>query len=174
MGPSQRKCDRGALPGHRQARYLRELRLHQQRHRRAEPPVAILGWNGLVNYRSGLRSQVWTLDQGTTYTATITSVMRLFRADVLTEEGLYIELVLAASLVACRSTVGTWFKDTGDVLYVNLGKVVSSTDVVVIRGFHGGTVPDPCGRPLSREPRHRGRDTGALHCDAVATRAIIG
>lgn len=137
-------------------------------------PVAIVGWNGRVNYRAGLRSQAWTLDQGTTYTATITSVMRLFRADVLTEEGLYTELVLAASLAACRATVGTWFKDTGDVLYVNLGKVVGSTDVVVIRGFHGARFLTHVADLYLENLDIEGGITGALHCDAIANRAIVG
>jgi predicted RecA/RadA family phage recombinase len=137
-------------------------------------PVAIIGWNGRVNYRAGLRTQSWTLDQGTTYTATITSVMRLLRADVLTPEGLYTELTLAASLAACRATIGTWFKDVGDVLYVNLGKVVTTTDVVVIRGFHGARFLTHASDLYLENLDIEGGITGALHCDAIATRTIVG
>jgi hypothetical protein len=62
--------------------------------------LAVIGWNGRVDYSAGAWTQSWALLSGTTYVATITSVMRVYRTDLLTPEGLYIELGLAADLAA--------------------------------------------------------------------------
>jgi hypothetical protein len=136
-------------------------------------PCAIIGWDGPVRYRAGNWTQAWVLDQGTTYTATVTSVMRVFRTDVLTAEGLFSELVLAADLAACRATVGTWFKAAGDVLHVNIGKAPGTADIAPIRAFHGARFLTHTGDLYLENIHCEGGMTGALHCDAVSTRTVV-
>lgn len=135
---------------------------------------AIIGWDGPVRYRAGNWTQAWVLDQGTTYTATVTSVLRVFRTDLLTAEGPYTELTLAPDLATCRATVGTWFKAAGDVLHVNIGKVPTTTDIVPIRAFHGARFLTHAADLYLENIHCEGGITGALHCDAVSTRAIVG
>jgi len=137
-------------------------------------PLAILAHGGRANYRAGPRSQAWTLDTGTTYNATITAVTRLFRADVLTAEGLYTELVPAVDLASCRATPGTWFKGAADLISVNLGKVITSTDVVIIRAFHGARFLTHAADLYLENLDLEGGITGSLHCDAIASRNIVG
>jgi hypothetical protein len=137
-------------------------------------PCAIIGWDGPVRYRAGNWSQAWALDQGTTYTATVTSVMRVFRTDVATPEGLYTELTQAADLASCRATVGTWFKAAGDVLHVNIGKAPSTTDIAPIRAFHGARFLTHSADLYLENIHCEGGITGALHCDAISTRTIVG
>jgi hypothetical protein len=137
-------------------------------------PLAIIGWNGRVDYRAGPRTQSWTLDQGTTYVATITSVLRVFRTDLLTPEGLYTELVSVADQATCRSTVGSFFKGAADAIHVNIGKVPSTTDVVPIRAFHGARFMTHTGDLYLENIHCQGGISGALHCDAISTRTIVG
>lgn len=136
-------------------------------------PVAIIGWGGPVTYRTGPWNIPWTLDQGTTYSAAITSRNRVFRSDVLTDEGHYTELTLAADLATCRSTVGTWFGDGTDV-YVNVGASPSNEDIAVLRGFHGARFLTHADDLYLEDIHTQGGITGALHCNAAATRNIIG
>ncbi len=70
----------------------------------------------------GAWTQSWALLSGTTFVATITSVMRVFRTDVMTPEGLYTELAIAPDLAACLATPGTWFKDGADGIHVNIAR----------------------------------------------------
>jgi hypothetical protein len=137
-------------------------------------PVAIIGWNGRVDYRAGPRTQSWTLDQGTTYFATITSVLRVFRTDILTSEGLYTELAAVADLASCRATVGTFFRGANDAIHVNIGKVPASTDIVPIRAFHGARFLTHTGDLYLENIHCQGGISGALHCDAISTRTIVG
>ncbi len=53
---------------------------------------ALIGWDGPVRYRAGNWTQTWLLDQGTTHTATVTSVMRVFPDGPAHPGGLYTEL----------------------------------------------------------------------------------
>jgi hypothetical protein len=135
---------------------------------------AIIGWDGPVRYRAGNWTQAWVLDQGTTYTATVTSVMRMFRTDVLTAEGLYTELTLAPDIATCRATVGTWFKAAGDVLSVNIGKAPATTDIVPIRAFHGARFLTHAADLYLENIHCEGGITGALHCDAISARNVVG
>lgn len=135
---------------------------------------AIIGWDGPVRYRAGNWSQAWTLDQGTTYTATVTSVMRIFRTDILTAEGLYGELALAPDLATCRATVGTWFKAAADLLHVNIGKLPAATDIAPIRAFHGARFLTHTADLYLENIHCEGGMTGALHCDAVSVRTVVG
>jgi hypothetical protein len=137
-------------------------------------PCAIIGWGGPVRYRAGNWTQTWTLDQGTTYRATVTTVMRVFRSDLPTPEGLMTELTLAADLAVCRATVGTWFKAAGDVLYVNIGKVPKVTDIVPMRAFHGARFMTHVNDLYLENIHCEGGISGALHCDAISTRTIVG
>ncbi len=137
-------------------------------------PCAIIGWGGPARYRAGNWTQAWTLDQGTTYTATVTSVMRVFRCDLLTPEGLYSELTLAPDVATCRSTSGTWFKATGDVIHVNVGKVPSATDIFPVRAFHGARFLTHANDLYLENIHCEGGISGALHCDAISTRTIVG
>lgn len=137
-------------------------------------PCAIIGWNGRVDYRAGAWTQSWAFLSGTTYVATITSVTRVFRTDGLTPEGLYTELVLAPDLVTCSSAPSTWFKDGADGIHVNIGKLPEPTDIAVIRGFHGARLLTHV-HDLYLENIHcQGGISGALHCEAIATRKIVG
>ena len=137
-------------------------------------PCAIIGWDGPVRYRAGNWTQAWTLDQGTTYTATVTSVMRIFRTDLLTPEGLFTELTLAPDLATCRATPGTWFKAAADLLHVNIGKAPATTDIAPIRAFHGARFLTHTADLYLENVHCEGGITGALHCDPVSTRTIVG
>jgi hypothetical protein len=135
--------------------------------------VAIIGWNGRAEYRSGPRTAVWTLDSGTTYSTPVTSLMRIFRADLRTPEGLYTELAQVADLATCRSTAGSCFKDTA-TCWVNIGRAPSTTDIVLIRSFHGARFMTST-RDIYLENIHcEGGISGALHCDPQANRNIVG
>ncbi len=135
--------------------------------------VAIIGWNGRAEYRAGPRSVVWTLDVGTTYSTPITSLMRVFRADVHTGENLYTELALAIDLATCRATPGSYFKDAA-TCWLNIGKLPAATDIVLIRSFHGARFMTST-RDIYLENIHcEGGISGALHCDAQADRNIVG
>ncbi len=127
----------GALPGDREAGQFSNSAFTSSGAVEPNQPCAIIGWGGRVDYRAGAWTQSWGLVSGTTYVATITSVMRVFCSDLLTPEGLYTELALAPDLATCIASAGTWFKDGADGIHVNIGRAPGPTDIAVIRGFHG-------------------------------------
>jgi len=89
-------------------------------------------------------------------------------------EGLYTELVLAPDLVTCSSAPSTWFRNGADGIHLNVGKAPGPSDIAVIRGFHGALFLNHA-HDLYLENIHcQGGITGALHCDAIATRNIVG
>lgn len=134
--------------------------------------VAILGWGGPVTYRTGPFSINWS-DDGGTHSAQISSVKRVFRTDQLTERGLFFELVQVNDPLACQSTLNSWCDDGGTV-HVNIGKVPGAQDIAVIRSFHGARFLSH-DKDIYLEDIHcQGGITGALHCDAIADRNIVG
>lgn len=136
-------------------------------------PVAFVSYGGRSKYRTGPWETTWTLDTGTTYTATITAINRMFRTDVLTAEGLYTELDLAADLATCRATTGTWFKD-GSTVYVNIGAAPGVRDLAPIRNFNGAYFPNHTHDFYIEGFDIEGGITASLDLTAVADRNVIG
>lgn len=136
-----------------------------------DQPVAILGWGGTVRYRTGPFTVSWT-NQGATFSSTVSGVKRVFRTDILTEHGLYRELVAAGDLGECQATPDSWVSDAGS-LHVNVGQAPQPGDIAVLRGFHGARFLTHA-RDLYLENIHcEGGITGALHCDAAAARNVV-
>ncbi len=71
----------------------------------------------------------WALDSGTTYSSSRSNIKRVIDWSNVDENNDYLELTLAASLAACRSTPSTWWTDNVTV-YVNRadGAVVSDAN----------------------------------------------
>jgi hypothetical protein len=137
-----------------------------------DQPVAILGWGGPVRYRTGPFDIGWS-DAGGTFSAAISSTKRVFRQDQLTDQGLFTELTQVASVATCQSTPDSWCDD-GGTLHVNVGQAPGSGQIAVIRSFHGARFLSHS-KDLYLEDIHcEGGITGALHCDAVADRNIVG
>lgn len=135
-------------------------------------PVAVLGWDGPVNYRTGPFETQWT-DAGGTYSATVSSLNRVFRTDVLTGNGLYSELDLAPDLATCQGTLNSWF-DAGGLVHVNIGRAPEPRDIAVIRNFNGARFLNHSDDLYLENIHIEGGITGALHCDAPASRSIVG
>lgn len=100
-----------------------------------DQPIAVIGWGGALRYRAGPFSVTWN-DAGGTFTASESSVRRVFRCDLLTDKGLYTELTEVADVPACAATVNTWVHD-GTLLHVNVGGTPGTESIAVIRSFHG-------------------------------------
>ncbi|MCC5973626.1 MAG: hypothetical protein JJT81_06195 [Rubellimicrobium sp.] len=135
-------------------------------------PVAIIGWDGPVHYRTGPFALTWT-SQGGTYSAATSSTNRVFRTDQTTEHGLYVELLRVADPVACAATSDSWCT-AGSTVHVNIGKIPDPADIAVIRNFHGARFMTHTGDLYLENIHCEGGITGALHCDPVATRNIVG
>lgn len=60
----------------------------------------------------------WTLESGTTYQVARSNAKRVFETDTFDADGDFYEATLAASLVACRATPGSWYTD-GTTTYLN-------------------------------------------------------
>lgn len=137
-----------------------------------DQPVAVIGWGGALRYRAGPFSVTWSDAEGT-FTASESSVRRVFRCDLLTDEGLYTELSEAADVAACAATVNTGLLD-GTLLHVNVGGTPGTENIAVIRSFHGARFMTH-DRDFYLENVHcEGGISGALHFDAVAARNIVG
>lgn len=135
-------------------------------------PVAILGWGGPVQYRTGPFSVSWS-DAGGSYSTPLSAVRRVYRTDDLGAQGLYTELVEASDLATCQATGNSWFDDSG-MVHVNIGQVPGASDIALIRSFHGARFLSHS-HDLYLENIHcQGGITGALHCDAVADRNVVG
>ena len=100
-----------------------------------DQPVAVLGRGGRVRYRTGPFDVNWS-DAGGTYSASVSSVRRAFRTDVLTPEGLYTELENVVDVATCASTQNSWVRD-GSTVHVNIGGAPGSEDIALMRSFHG-------------------------------------
>lgn len=137
-----------------------------------DQPVAILGWNGVVRYRTGPFNVSWS-DEGGTFSAGVSSVKRAYRTDQLTQRGLYTELTQAADLASCASTLNSWFLD-GSRVHVNIGAAPAGQQIALIRGFHGARFMQHSSDIYLENIHCEGGITGALHLDAVADRNIIG
>lgn len=135
-------------------------------------PFALLAHGGDVDYRTGPWETTWTLDTGNTYTATISSINRMFRTDVLTAEGLYTEMTLAPDLATCRATLDTWFKD-GSTVYVTRDTAPGVRDMAPIRSFHGARFLAHTDDVYIEGFNIEGGITGALHLDPEADRNVI-
>lgn len=114
--------------------------------------LQVTSWDGnpVISsmHDSGL---TWTLDTGTTYTATFADqVIDVADAGNLTSDGDYTMFSLAASAAACRSTLNSYFV-TGTTIYVNAGRTPDFNIRVYKRksdatrdrngsGFAGGTI----------------------------------
>ncbi len=60
------------------------------------------------------------------------------------------------------------------MLHVNIGKVPTTTDIVPIRAFHGARFLTHAADLYLENVHCEGGITGALHCDAVSTRHVVG
>jgi hypothetical protein len=135
-------------------------------------PVAIIGWQGVVQYRTGPFTVNWTAQSGTS-SANVTAMNRVFRTDILTEHGHYTELVRVADTAACAATANSWCT-SGSTIHVNIGKTPDPADIAIIRNFHGARFLTH-NRDLYLENLHcEGGITGTLHCDAIAERNVVG
>lgn len=137
-----------------------------------DQPIAILAWGGRVQYRAGPYSVNWS-DAGGTFSASVSSVKRVFRTDVLTAEGLYTELAAVSDVATCASTPDSWALD-GSAVHVNIGGAPGTADIAIMRGFHGA-------RFLNHDQDFyiegfdiEGGITGALHFDPVSARNVVG
>ena len=135
-------------------------------------PVAVIGWGGPLRYRAGPFDVVWS-DAGGTYTATESSVRRVFRCDLLTAEGHYTDLSEAADVASCAAAQNTWVHD-GTLLHVNVGGAPGAEDIAVIRSFHGARFMTHDKDFYLENVHCEGGISGALHFDAVAARNIVG
>jgi len=135
-------------------------------------PVAILGWGGPVQYRTGPFSVSWS-DAGGSYSTPLSAVRRVYRTDVPDALGLYTELAKAADLATCQATNNSWFDDSGTV-HVNIGQAPGAGDIALIRSFHGARFMSHTHDLFLENIHCQGGITGALHCDAVADRNVVG
>ncbi len=135
-------------------------------------PVAIIGWDGPVRYRTGPFSVNWT-DAGGTYSAPVSAVKRVFRTDVLTPDGSYTELAAALDLATCQATLGTWYLD-GSVVHVNVGSEPNFDTIALIRSFHGARFISHTSDMYLEDIHCEGGITGALHLDPTAARNVVG
>ena len=138
-----------------------------------DQPVAIIGWGGVARYRAGAMSKTWTDTGAGTWTTTESSVKRVFRTDVLTANGVYVELTEAPDLATCQTTQGSFFRD-GSTVHVNIGGAVGDTDIALIRGFHGARFLNHSADLYLENLAIEGGITGSLHCEATASRNIVG
>ncbi len=135
-------------------------------------PVAILGWGGTVQYRTGPFSANWS-DAGSSYTTPLSAVRRVYRTDTLDVHGLYTELIKASDLSTCQATNNSWFDDSGTV-HVNIGQAPGAGGIALIRSFHGARFMSHAHDLYLEDIHCQGGITGALHCDAVADRNVVG
>ncbi|WP_323764781.1 hypothetical protein [Marinovum sp.] len=134
-------------------------------------PVAVVGWGGAVRFRTGPWQVVWS-DQAGTFGTQESAVVRVFRTDVLTPRGHYSELSEVADPAACAATVDSWCADGGEV-HVNIGSAPGTGDIALIRAFHGARFLSHAADLYLENIHCEGGITGALHCDAVATRNVV-
>lgn len=134
-------------------------------------PVAILGWNGPVQYRTGPFSITWT-DAGATFTTPMSAVRRVFRTDLLTPRGLFSELIQVADVATCQATPDSWCDD-GGVVHVNAAATPGPGDMALIRSFHGARFLTHSDDLYLENIHCEGGITGALHVDAVSDRNVI-
>ncbi|MEM8654402.1 MAG: hypothetical protein AAGF36_06625 [Pseudomonadota bacterium] len=125
-----------------------------------------------MQYRTGPFSVTWS-DAGGTFSTGASAVRRVFRTDVLTDEGLYTELEQVTDVAACAATLNSWVADGGQV-HVNVGGAPGAADVALIRSFHGARFVAHADDFYIEGFDIEGGITGALHCDAAADRAIVG
>lgn len=135
-------------------------------------PVAILGWGGDVTYRTGPFETAW-IDAGGTYSASVSSVNRIYRTDTLTPNGLNTELEQEFDLAGCQATPNSWFKD-GSTVHVNIGQAPGPRDIAPIRNFHGARFLAHTSDLFLENIHCQGGITGALHCDPQANRNVVG
>jgi hypothetical protein len=135
--------------------------------------VAIIGWDGIASYRTGTQTPSWANSGSGTYTFSVTSLNAVFRTDVLTAKGSFTRLTKAADQAACAATLNSYWW-SGSVCHVNIGKAPSSSDIALIRGFNGARFLTHTSDLYLENLTIEGGITGALHCDAIATRNVVG
>lgn len=135
-------------------------------------PVAILGWGGAVRYRTGPHSVTWA-DQGGTFTTSLSAVRRVFRSDETTEAGIARELTQVEDEGVCAATPNSWC-DVSGTIHVNIGAVPGPSDIILLRSFHGARFLSHSHDLYLEDIHCEGGITGTLHCDATATRNIVG
>ena len=135
-------------------------------------PVAVLAHGGRVSYRTGPFAVSWRA-AGAIYAAAVSSVRRVFRTDMLTPEGHYIELSKVADVTVCAATLSSWAWDGSDV-HVNIGAAPGPSDIALIRSFHGARFMQHDRDFYIEGFDIEGGITGALHFDKTATRTIVG
>lgn len=134
--------------------------------------VAVIGWDGPVRYRTGPFAATWS-DAGGSYSTSLSAVRRVYRTDVLNAHGLFSELEKADDVATCQATSNSWFDDAGTV-HVNIGQAPGTGDIALIRSFHGARFLTHTDDLYLEDIHCEGGITGALHCDAVANRNVVG
>ncbi len=134
-------------------------------------PVAILGWGGAVDYRTGPFAVSWTAAGGT-WTTAQSSVKRVLRTDVLTAQGCYTDLTEVADPGSCAAAANSWCND-GGTIHVNTGGAPGDEDIALIRSFHGARFMTHADDLYLENIHCEGGISGALHLDAVASRNVV-
>ena len=134
-------------------------------------PLAILGWGGAIHYRTGPFSQTWA-DAGGTWTTSQSSVKRVLRTDVLTDQGLYTDLAQVADPATCAATSDSWCNDSGTI-HVNIGAAPGNEDIALIRSFHGARFMSHVHDLFLENIHCEGGISGALHLDPAADRNVV-
>lgn len=103
--------------------------------------VQIVSWDGVPvissRHDTGL---TWVLDSDNTYTAAFTAgISTVFDAGILTTDGDYSALNLAASLVTCKATPGTYFISGSNVSIHLADNRAPDSDVRVYKQAASGT-----------------------------------
>lgn len=140
--------------------------------REPDQPVAVIGWQGSVRYRTGPFQVNWIKAQGT-YLAGVSGVKRAFRTNYLNDQGQYSELLKVDDVATCAAMLNSWVQDGGSV-HVNVGSNPAPDSVALMRGFHGGRFLAHDQDFYIENIHTEGGITGALHFDAIASRNIVG
>lgn len=135
-------------------------------------PVAIIGYEGEAVYRTGPGSVTWTAGNGDDFSAPVTGVQRAFDTGD-SVNGKPVPLTEAADLAECETTPGTFYQDASAV-HVNIGATPDPDRIALIRAFHGARFLNHAGDLYLENLRLQGGISGALHCDPIAARNIVG
>ncbi|MBR9840695.1 MAG: hypothetical protein GYB50_22810 [Rhodobacteraceae bacterium] len=136
-----------------------------------------------MSYRVGNWTNTWTLDSGTCYYTTATSIGRVLRTDKRDARGHYIDLEHtqnhgesdAAALAAVQSTEGTFWRDlAGGRVYVNIGREPGNRHIALLRNVRGLEFDTSTPKDIYIEGMHtEGGIDGAFAVTGAGARNIV-
>ncbi|WP_289156091.1 hypothetical protein [uncultured Salipiger sp.] len=136
-----------------------------------------------MSYRVGNWTNTWTLDSGTCYYTTATSIGRVLRTDKRDARGHYIDLEHtqndgesdAAALAAVQSTEGTFWRDlANNRVYVNIGREPGNRHIALLRNVRGLEFDTSTPKDIYIEGMHtEGGIDGAFAVTGTGTRNIV-